>query len=116
MVGQLAYHGADTNRDRKIDLAELTRFIELYNTRANGSRSGRYKLQSDTADGFAADASAAAGQALSVYHAADSNHDGQIGLLELTRVIELYNTRANSNRSGRYQVQPGTEDGFTPGP
>ena len=34
-------------------------------------------------------------------HSADSNRDGKISLVELTRVIELYNTRSGTTRSGR---------------
>ena len=50
------------------------------------------------------------------YHSADSNRDGRIGLLELTRVIELYNYRIGTTRTGEYHLQAGTEDGFAPGP
>ena len=51
-----------------------------------------------------------------LYHSADSDRDGRIGLLELTRVIELYNYRSAGARTGQYRVQEGTEDGFAPGP
>ena len=49
-------------------------------------------------------------------HSADSNRDGRISLTELTRVIELYNYRSGTTRTGQYKPQAGTEDGFTPGP
>lgn len=49
-------------------------------------------------------------------HTADSNKDGRISLLELTRVIELYNYRAGTVRTGQYKVKVGTEDGFEVGP
>jgi hypothetical protein len=49
-------------------------------------------------------------------HTADTNRDGRIGLLELTRVIELYNYRSGGSRTGQYKPKPGTEDGFDPGP
>ena len=49
-------------------------------------------------------------------HSADSNRDGKISLTELTRVIELYNYRSGTTRTGQYKPQAGTEDGFTPGP
>jgi hypothetical protein len=49
-------------------------------------------------------------------HTADTNRDGRIGLLELTRVIELYNYRSGGSRTGQYRVRAGTEDGFDPGP
>jgi len=53
---------------------------------------------------------------LSHYHSADTGRDGRFSLIELTRVIELYNTRAGTARTGAYHVQAGTEDGFAPGP
>ncbi len=43
------------------------------------------------------------------------NTDGAISLLELTRMIELYNHRVGQNRTGDYRVQTGTEDGFAGG-
>ena len=49
-------------------------------------------------------------------HSADSNRDGKISLIELTRVIELYNYRSGTSRTGQYKTQPGSEDGFGPGP
>jgi hypothetical protein len=51
-------------------------------------------------------------------HSADSNRDGKISLTELTRVIELYNYRSGTTRTGEYKPAPaaGTEDGFAPGP
>ena len=49
-------------------------------------------------------------------HSADTNRDFQIGLLELTRVIELYNYRSGSIRTGQYRLKAGSEDGFEPGP
>jgi hypothetical protein len=52
----------------------------------------------------------------SYYHSADENHTGQISLLELTRVIELYNTHNGTTRTGAYLDQAGTEDGFAPDP
>ncbi len=50
------------------------------------------------------------------YHSADSNRDGTLNLFELTRVIELYNYRIGTTRTGAYHLQAGTEDGYTPGP
>ena len=41
--------------------------------------------------------------------------DLRISLLELTRVIELYNQRAGSVRTGEYYARGDTEDGFVPG-
>jgi len=36
--------------------------------------------------------------------------------MELTRVIELYNFRSGTMRTGDYRESEGTEDGFAPGP
>ena len=68
--------------------------------------------------GFAADFASAGGATLALahYHGADTNRDGRISLVELTRVIELYNTRSGTARTGAYHVAAGTEDGFAPGP
>ena len=49
-------------------------------------------------------------------HSADTNSDFRISLVELTRVIELYNVRSGSVRTGAYRLQGGAEDGFAPGP
>jgi hypothetical protein len=37
-------------------------------------------------------------------------------LIELTRVIELYNVRHGTVRTGAYHAATGTEDGFATGP
>jgi hypothetical protein len=118
-VARRATHSADTDGDFRIGLLELTRVIELYNTRNGSNRTGAYAPSAvPTEDGFALDAARAfsAVAALARHHSADSNRDGRIGLLELTRVIELYNYRAGTGRTGQYRVQAGTEDGFDPGP
>ena len=60
---------------------------------------------------------------LAKYHSTDTPsvanggaRDGRIDLTELTRVIELYNTRNGTTRTGAYRTQSGTEDGFTSEP
>ncbi|MBI5819416.1 MAG: VCBS repeat-containing protein, partial [Verrucomicrobia bacterium] len=50
-----------------------------------------------------------------VAHSADTDRDGRLNLAELLRVIELYNHRAGTVRTGQYTLQDGTEDGFTAG-
>jgi uncharacterized delta-60 repeat protein/M6 family metalloprotease-like protein len=111
-------HSADINGDNLISLLELTRVIELYNTRNGTTRTGCYRVEAAGEDGFAPEPSRAntATVVLTAYHAADSNRDGKLGLLELTRVIELYNHRSGTTRTGQYHTQDGTEDGFAPGP
>jgi hypothetical protein len=53
------YHSADTNLNGQIEGSELNRVIQLFNTRyttADGKvRTGAYKLQGGTIDGFAPD-------------------------------------------------------------
>ena len=113
-------HSTDSDRDWKISLIELTRSIELYNTRNGGSRTGAYKFDPAGEDSFTQDGTRVKGTptTLTCYHSADSNKDATIDLFELTRIIELYNYRSGSQRTGQYHVQrsPPTEDGFAPGP
>lgn len=114
-----ALHCADTNQDLRLSLTELTRVIELYNTRNGTARTGAYAVATATTeDGFVADPARASGiiAPLTLFHSADTNRDGAIGVFELTRVIELYNVRNGSTRTGQYHPQGSTEDGFAPGP
>jgi hypothetical protein len=50
------------------------------------------------------------------FHSADANQDRQISVLEITRVIQLYNYLNGATRTGEYHTQNGTEDGFARGP
>jgi hypothetical protein len=113
------HHSADSDANFRLSLLELTRVIELYNTRNGTSRTGAYAVAvQPTEDGFdlAPTRAPTAVASLTRHHSADSNRDGKIGLLELTRVIELYNYRSGSSRTGQYKVKASTEDGFDPGP
>lgn len=125
IADQLGRHSADTNGDNRLSLLELTRVIQLYNTRNGTVRTGAYKNDAAGEDGFNTDATRTAGASVTLprYHAGDtqgatlgSARDGGLNLLELTRVIELYNYRSGTVRTGQYHVQAGTEDGFAPGP
>ena len=111
-----ARHSADTDANGRLSLFELTRVIELYNARNGTVRTGAYKLDAATEDGFAPDLVRSGPATLTPYHTADTNRDALIGLIELTRIIELYNTRSGAARTGAYHPQSGTEDGFAPGP
>lgn len=109
-------HSADVSpADGTISLVELTRVIELYNTRAGTVRTGRYVAATGTIDGFAPDPSVTAGPMPTAPHTADLNRDGRLSITELTRVIELYGTRSGPTRTGQYRSQASTEDGFAPG-
>lgn len=112
-------HTADTNGDFRIDLFELTRVIELYNVRFSTTRTGAYAVDAtNLEDGFAGAPTRSGSTAVTLtrYHAADTNRDARISLVELTRVIELYNFRVGTTRTGDYRVLANTEDGFAPGP
>jgi hypothetical protein len=114
-------HTADVNGDFRLSLVELTRVIELYNTRVGTVRSGAYRVDSLGEDGFAADAARSKGPAatlLARYHAADSDRDGSLDLNELLRVIQLFNYRTlDQVRTGQYRVvASGSEDGYEAGP
>ena len=111
-------HSADTDRDNKISLLELTRVIELYNVRRETTRTGSYGVAVATSeDGFAPDPTRSGGAVVTLtnYHSADTNRDGRFSLLELTRVIELYNVRSGTLRTGAYRLLAGSEDGFAAG-
>jgi len=115
----LEWHSADTDHNSRVSLLELTRVIELYNVRNGSTRTGSYAVAVATSeDGFVPDPvrAATAVVTLANTHSADTNRDGRVGLAELTRVIELYNVRSGSVRTGEYRLQAGTEDGFAPGP
>jgi hypothetical protein len=105
-----AFHSADTDSDFRINLSELLRVIELYNTREGTTRTGGYRNDGTTNDGFAPDASGSA----TSFHLADTDRDSRINLSELLRVIELYNTRSGTTRTGAYRIDESTTDGFAP--
>jgi hypothetical protein len=112
-----AFHSADTDGNYRFSLFELTRVIELFNTRYGTTRTGCYRVSAEGEDGFAPEPNRAPGisATLERYHSADTNHDGRLNLFELTRCIELFNVRVGSVRTGEYRVQALTEDGFAPG-
>ncbi len=117
-VQQVSYHSADSNEDFRLSLLELTRVIELNNTRNGTSRTGCYRVDAAGEDRFNPEPSRASTSVVTLtqYHRTDSDRNGKLSLLELTRVIELCNTRAGTSRTGAYYAQSGTEDGFAPGP
>jgi len=110
-------HSADLDQNLQLNLSELLRVIELYNTRFGTSRTGRYQADQGSSDGFAPDSTQASGEptTLTQFHSADSDQNGLLSLSELLRVIELYNFREGTARTGRYYVSPGSVDGFAPG-
>lgn len=116
--GGFAGYTADYQGGGDINLAELLRVIELYNTRYESTRTGRYKGSASSVDGFTGDADSAADRlaAYPAYHASDTDRDGYLSLAELLRVIEIYNTRNGTMRTGSYRLDPSTPDGVAPDP
>lgn len=122
------FHTADTNVNAKIDASELSRLIVLYNTRFTTPegkvRTGSYRVQSGTVDGFGSDTTRepTTVATLDTYHSADTNRNGRIDAAELSRVIVLYNTRFTTPegkvRTGFYKTAVGaaTVDGYTTDP
>ena len=99
------YHSADRNRNGKISLVDYLNVQTLYDYHVGPTRTGQYHTDLTAYAGFAPGPGT-----ISIYHSADVNQSGAISLLELLRVIELYNTSG-----GAYHVQVGTEDGFASG-
>jgi len=53
---------------------------------------------------------------LARYHSADFDNDSKVSLSELLRIIELYNFREGTTRTGAYRVNAESVDGFSTGP
>ena len=93
-----ASHSADYTADFRIDLSELLRFIQLYN-------SSFYHCNSGTEDGYAM---GAGDQTCSPHDGDYTPEDWHINLSELLRIIQLYN-------SDEYHNDESSSDGFAPG-
>ncbi|HPO13151.1 MAG TPA: CotH kinase family protein [Candidatus Hydrogenedentes bacterium] len=97
--GENEHHSADQNNDYFINLSELLRVIQFFNS--NG-----FHCDAAGEDGF----NPGSGDQTCSHHASDYNpQDWVIGLSELLRLIQFYN-------SGGYRSCPGSEDGFCAGP
>lgn len=122
IVRDTAYHSADTNRDWRIGTEELLRVIDLFNARQGASRTGCYRVLETSVDGFDPDTTRTFADtvALARLHDADTDRNGRLDLAELTRLIQLYNARQGTTRTGEYHPradgEPASVDGYTPGP
>ncbi|MBT7058233.1 MAG: hypothetical protein HN976_24275 [Lentisphaerae bacterium] len=98
---ELDYHTADylAGGDWKIGVQEVIRIIELYKANA-------YHCDAGSADGYAP----GGGDQTGTNHSADYLNDGnwKIDVLEVSRVIELYEANA-------YHWDSATADGYAPG-
>ncbi|HPO16640.1 MAG TPA: hypothetical protein PLI09_24600, partial [Candidatus Hydrogenedentes bacterium] len=93
-------HSADQNGDHQVNLSELLRVIQFFN-------SDGFHCEAGTEDGYAP----GPGDTSCALHDSDYNaQDWRISLSELLRVIQFFN-------SGGYHYCPGedTEDGYCPG-
>ena len=117
-VNQVLWHNADTNQDWRFSLSELLRVIQLFNTRNGTVRTGCYAVLAGTEDGFTPEPLRGSTETVSLarYHTADTNRDGKFSLSELLRVIQLFNYRSGTVRTGEYHIDPAGEDGYNPGP
>jgi len=97
-VGELPFHSADTDRNRRFTLDELVRVVQLYNVAG-------HQCDENTEDGYAP----GAGSCDCAPHSSDfmGEPDWTIGLSELLRMIQLHEAPA-------YRNADGTEDGFFP--
>ena len=98
----MAFHSADTSRDSMIDVSELLRVVQFFNSNGLHCAPG-------TEDGYAPGGGALACAA----HASDYHpQDWHIDLSELLRLIQFFN-------SGGYHACPEdippTEDGYCAG-
>lgn len=103
--GEGAVHTSDRNADLLIQLPELLRVIQFYNSGGFHCAANPGDTEDGYLPGFDGDKACTA-------HSSDYNggQDWQIKLVELLRLIQFYN-------SGGYLPSPGegTEDGFRPG-
>jgi len=98
-IGTSIRHSSDQNEDFAIDLTELLRVIQFFNS--NG-----FHCATGTEDGFAP----GSGDSSCAAHNSDYNpQDWRIDLSELLRLIQFFN-------SNGYHSQCSSEDFFSPGP
>lgn len=96
--GETVHHSADQNSDGKLNLSELLRVIQFYNSH------GLY-CDAGTEDGYAPGAGA---NQTCAPHSSDYNpQDWTLSLSEILRAIQLYNSLG-------FAVCPGGEDGYCP--
>ncbi len=97
-IAKSIYHSADLDKDYKINLTELLRVIQFFNSRS-------YHCDSTSEDGYAP----GPGDQTCTPHSSDyePNTPWRISLNELLRLVQFYNVCG-------YEVDPSKEDGFRP--
>ncbi|MFP4499630.1 MAG: GLUG motif-containing protein [Candidatus Hydrogenedentota bacterium] len=95
------YHSADSDQTRTVNLSELLRIIQFFNT-------GALHCDSATEDGYAPGTFPL--PPICEHHSSDyAPADWSINLTELLRAIQFFN-------AGAYHIACDTEDGYRPGP
>jgi len=107
----IRHHSADYSRSWSFELDELLRVISLFNYSENSRRTGEYHWRLGTDDGYAA----GMGDQSRRPHAADTDENWRFGILELLRVVSLYNYYEGNTRSGIYHLSPSGIDGYASG-
>ncbi len=106
--GQTEHHTADQNTDFQISLSELLRVIQLYNAADVPNNPDGYFFCADgTEDGYTPDPEVSTNHACAPHNSDYNPQDWRIGLSELLRIIQFYN-------SPGYGICPGSEDSFCP--
>ena len=111
-VTEAVFHTADTKKDMRIDLDELLKVVQIYNTRNGTQRTGAYDASYNPMPGVAPVHPVAPAQP----HSADTDRDGAISLMELTRLVNLCMYSTTTGRTGEYHADSKGVDGFSPGP
>jgi len=95
----LTMHSMDIDSDFQVDLSELLRVVQFFN-------SDGFHVEEGTEDGYAP----GLGEKTDAYHAADTDQDWHISLSELLRAIQFFNM-------GEFHQCPNnnTEDRYCPG-
>ena len=106
-----AFHSADYDRNWFLGANEIARITALFHYQSGTTRTGQYHTDLNSVDGFAPGPGP-----IEKLHSADTDMDGRISLLELTRMIELSNGSGAYSSIGFYHLQGGEVDGYAPGP
>lgn len=121
----MGYHSADYDKDWTISSAELARVLYLSNAMNGAIKTGCYKVDNSSIDGFEQDTNRKIDEPVNLirYHSADYNKDGRIDEADYNRVAQLsayyYTVVSDSSHvvTGQYHDNdPFSIDGFGLGP
>jgi len=107
----IRHHSVDYSRSWSFELDELLRMVSLFNYSENSRRTGEYHWRLGTEDGYAS----GMGDQSRRPHTADTDENWRFSLLELLRVVSLFNYGENNTRTGIYHLSSGGIDGYASG-